>query len=694
MKKSFFVFFVFAYLMVYKANAQQEGNIWYFGRYAGLDFSFDTVVALQNSAMWANDNSSTISDLNGQLLFYTNADTVWNRLHQIMPGGTGLASDLSSGQCAVIVPQPGTTRYYLFTNSHFTSDQGLCFSIVEIAEDHGYGAVVQKNTQLFPNTTEKLDAIYNSKDNSFWIITHPFESRHFFTYKLTSSGLSNKPVISDPCALYSGGDPYGYNAIGQMTISPDGKMIASGVLSDGFIELCDFNMSTGKITNSRILPDNPNTWGIAFSSNSKMLYATKWWSDNVFQFNLTDTSVSSIISSKRLAGNATASNSYNYQAGYLQLGPDKRIYIARYQTHYLAVINYPDIYGSDCVFMNDGFFLGTNMSNAGLSRVPSRCSLPTSNFLSQIQYLTVSFKDSSSGADTWLWRFGDGTTSVDKDPLHTYSAPGEYSVSLRTENGCGSDSLIKTIIIACKQPVSDFVYYFDYPQVLFYDSSSTGYLLSRLWDFGDSTYSTDPNPVHSFGNAGIYIVCLTVTDSCGTSTRCDTLTYSLPLQVSIHITPSETDDKSVQFRNETIGTTYWEWNFGDGETSSLQNPAHRYKEYGTYQVCLTTGNQGESGTSCDTIELKVIPSLHKDNPVLIYPNPTSGKVEIELLSGISCEKVCTITNTYGVTILSFLINENEMQKSIDLSFLPDGTYIITIKDVDNFTYRSKVILIK
>jgi len=176
-----------------------------------------------------------------------------------------------------------------------------------------------------------------------------------------------------------------------MTISPDGTKIASAVLSDGFIELLDFNMQTGVISNSRIIPDFPDAWGIAFSPSSKLLYATRWWSDSVFQYNLADTTLSSIIASKLLVGHATASNSYNYQAGYIQIGPDNKLYIARYQTHYLAVINSPDMIGLECSFENNGVYLGPGYSTAGISRSPSSLTFPVSvqNISRQHQELKI-----------------------------------------------------------------------------------------------------------------------------------------------------------------------------------------------------------------------------------------------------------------------------------------------------------------
>jgi len=346
MKKLLCLLCCFVFFLFFESKSQNENMIWYFGNHAGLEFGPEQLMVLTNGALWCNDNSSTICDPYGNLLLYTNGDTVWNKNHQIMANGTYLNGSFTSGQCAVIVPQPGSTNYYIFTNGPFGSELGLNYSVADLSMNGGMGEVTIKNHLLFENTTEKLDAIYNPVDTSFWIVTHPFDSDCFYVYKLTSDGIIEIPIISQ-AAYYSGGNPWGYNAIGQMTISPDGSKIASGVLSDGFIELLDFDMGTGVVLNSRIIPDFPNAWGIAFSPNSMILYATRWWTDSVFRFNLSDTSLSAIIASKELVGLATASNSYNYQAGYMQLGPDGRIYIARYETHYLAVINSPDVFGPD-----------------------------------------------------------------------------------------------------------------------------------------------------------------------------------------------------------------------------------------------------------------------------------------------------------------------------------------------------------
>ena len=95
--------------------SQNQNKIWYFGDHAGLDFNSGTPVALTNSALFTNEGCSSISDNNGNLLFYTDGITVWNKFHAVMPNGTGLLGNPSTTQSAVIVPMPGSaTQYYIY----------------------------------------------------------------------------------------------------------------------------------------------------------------------------------------------------------------------------------------------------------------------------------------------------------------------------------------------------------------------------------------------------------------------------------------------------------------------------------------------------------------------------------------------------------------------------------------------------
>ena len=88
--------------------SQNEGNNWYFGNKAGLSFNTDPPTPLTNGQLSTGEGCAAVSDLNGNLLFYTDGIYVYNKMHNVMPNGSGLMGDPSSTQSAIIVPQPGT----------------------------------------------------------------------------------------------------------------------------------------------------------------------------------------------------------------------------------------------------------------------------------------------------------------------------------------------------------------------------------------------------------------------------------------------------------------------------------------------------------------------------------------------------------------------------------------------------------
>jgi hypothetical protein len=111
------------FLLLLQVSAQQN-NIWYFGSYAGISFNRvkqGTIpYALNNSAMLTSEACASICDANGNLLFYTNGQTIYNRNHTVMVNGDGLNGHTSAFQGALIVPQPGSdSLFYVFKNDGF-----------------------------------------------------------------------------------------------------------------------------------------------------------------------------------------------------------------------------------------------------------------------------------------------------------------------------------------------------------------------------------------------------------------------------------------------------------------------------------------------------------------------------------------------------------------------------------------------
>jgi PKD repeat protein len=141
-----------------------------------------------------------------------------------------------------------------------------------------------------------------------------------------------------------------------------------------------------------------------------------------------------------------------------------------------------------------------------------------------------------------------------------------------------------------------------------FSNQSTGGT-SYLWDFGDGQTSTTLSPSHTYAAFGTYNVCLISTNSCGSDTSCSSVTVTCPSPAASFTTIPT--GFSVQFNDGSgQGPTAWAWDFGDGGTSTLQNPTHLYAAPGTYNVCLITSNICGSDTVC--------------NPVTVCAQPVSS----------------------------------------------------------------------
>ncbi len=345
---------VFTVLSVSTCNGISKNNAkhWYFGNQAAIKFENNVPVPLTNSAMTQVEGVATMSDANGNLLFYTNGITIFNKNHQVMVNGSGLTSNSSNTQSAFIVPFPGNPdKYYVITPGPYN------YSIVDMTLDNGNGAVMAtaKNISITTENSEKVAGLLASNQTDVWLITHGASQKRFNVYKITPLGMSTTPVVSQ-FTIASG-------FFGYMKISPDGTKIAMANFANTF-HLYDFNAETGVVSNQVVVPisiGGYGSYGIEFSPNNNMVYVADHRGQNrVFQYNIT-------LATPELISASVVPLTANIPAlGGIQLGPDNKIYVARESNGFLGVINNPDILGTGCNYVAEGVGLAGKTSNLGL----------------------------------------------------------------------------------------------------------------------------------------------------------------------------------------------------------------------------------------------------------------------------------------------------------------------------------------
>lgn len=226
----------------------------------------------------------------------------------------------------------------------------------------------------------------------------------------------------------------------------------------------------------------------------------------------------------------------------------------------------------------------------------------------------IEFIDASWAYGTvtsWLWDFGDGTTSSLQSPIHQYSSTGVYPVSLTIQSDSCSSTVFYPVYVdsvIVPECYADFYVYNNGLTAIFQDYSfSLGTVTSWYWEFGDGTTSTDQNPIHIYPSAGYYDVSFTiVSDSCTSTTilgvYIDSIIY-YNCYAGFYYQANPNDPNALQFIDNSYSMdpiTSWQWDFGDGTTSSDPYPYHIFNAPGAYLVTLTifTAPLTYPGDSC------------------------------------------------------------------------------------------------
>lgn len=425
---------------------QRDAAHWYFGNFAGLDFNEGQPQDLDDGELDTTEGCSAISDKDtGELLFYTEGTTIWNRNHEVMLNGTDLSGSLSSTQSAVIIPLPGSnTLFYVITTDVVQAYQsggtgnGINYSVVSMTGDGGLGEVIEKNTALLAQGSEKVSVVETGDGINYWVVTH-YENA-FFSFLLSAAGMSANPVVST-----IGPDIDNFeNYRGAMKIAPNGSRLAIAHTIfepslGGMAFVYDFDNDTGVVSNQTLLSNALVYYGVEFSSDSSKLYLSgktldaEGQSDRII-IEQYDLNAPSIPNSRYVVADQD-NGLLSDLAGALQIAMDRKIYHAIPGTT-LSVINAPKLSESSIGYSELSVSLGLRTSSFGLPQyiqsffesfitIDNTCEGDMTSFI----------VDTNANVTAAQWNFGDvasgaNNTSTLLNPVHTFSEPGIYAVTV------------------------------------------------------------------------------------------------------------------------------------------------------------------------------------------------------------------------------------------------------------------------
>ncbi len=483
------------------AISQNQGNVWCFGHQEKLDFNTTTPTngtsalnGYYSGAGSANEGVATICDQSGNLLFYTDGQTVYNNTNVAMTNGTGLLGNSSSTQSGIIVPKPGSsTQYFVFTVDAWGGSNLIRYNIVDMSTSAGAILSTAKNLSMPYATTapshfaEKITAIPKAGGIGYWLIAHISQETAgtngtFVVWNIgcgsVNDGISEvlfsgqRQSVGSACI--AGTLPSDGNTLGYMKVSPDGTKLAYASLGLGIVEVFNFNNATGVISNPKTINSglpSSNVYGIEFSPNSQYLYVADFHAYSIGQYDVNASNINapaarSIINYTPSGVNTNGGWSL-YSQGAMQTAKDGNIYVSLAGRDHLAKISTPNTFPlTMSMFTEIGKILGTgSYCTLGLPNIVSSF---LGSALISVTGTPCSYSVSYTGASnlpggTYQWNFGDGQTSTLQNPTHGYAAAGTYTITLTVTDpatGCSASSqqTITTTGCGCMASV-DPIYY-------------------------------------------------------------------------------------------------------------------------------------------------------------------------------------------------------------------------------------------
>jgi PKD repeat protein len=326
--------------------------------------------------------------------------------------------------------------------------------------------------------------------------------------------------------------------------------------------------------------------------------------------------------------------------------------------------------------------------------------VPNAGFSVALAGLSVVLTNNTQNADTYAWKFGDGNTSNETDPTHTYSTPGSYQIILEATNECGASTVSQSVEIQGAAPIAAFsADNVEGCAPLFsvqFTDQSAGNPTAWSWSFqgGTPSSSTEENPVVVYSTPGTYAVELTVTNPYGQGSLqiVDYITVGLPPAAGFSYITSQ---GTVAFANNSQGADFYLWSFGDGNTSTEAAPTHTYQNSGAYTVELTAVNECGAST-LQQIVMVVLVGTDEANlfkALKLFPNPSTGSFTLQLQGEPRQSLEFLLYNALGQ-----LVGRSEadfgagvLEQKFDYPNLQSGIYSLCVRAGDRQTYIKLVV---
>ena len=425
--------------------------------------------------------NAALSDGEGKIILASNGFSIHGANGNYIPNGQGLSPGpyadiwndigmlIPQGALMLSLPEHDSTVYLFHVLFDIETDPAHVSDILltEISTpDHtdSLPVVVDKNIPILIDSlfNGAISAVKHANGRDWWVMVPNYDFGGMHRMLLNPSGI-HYIGFQNIASLEK-------DAVGEVCFSPDGTKYARNMLRGGLndpdgIDLFDFDRCSGLFSNHRYHEENDSlgTWGVAFSSDSRYLYASR--GIELMQY---DTEAPTLATGRTVVATDDATSPllpfFPYAFGTMQLAPDGKIYIRSVAGQdAIHEIVYPNRPGMEANIVQHAFLLPHY--NNTMPRFPnfrlgplegSLCdtlglvNFPLARFRADtmMNELDAVFVNNSDYEPTdFVWTFGDGQSSTDYEPVHTYPAPGVYRVCLVASNVYGSDTLCYNVAV-------------------------------------------------------------------------------------------------------------------------------------------------------------------------------------------------------------------------------------------------------